>query len=282
MRLVTRTSDQLVLENKAPWYRGSLGMLLVSFPLLLLAYVIFAQRSYLDCSRQYTNRVNCQYFQEKDFPVATQERYPLTDVKLTRVYQEIFVNVDGEQTVQNNVLVLGKNNYLYIENFRDLDSASDFKGRLEQFFQFDDQSFATISQNNLDTFWKLLRDPDNSPYYLWAFLSLLAGATLLYDTAHREIYTIDTRTGILKRKQQKFLFKKETDYRLEKIVAVRTEMQKDRFGCSLPRAILTLANGEEIYLNARPLESPGSGLDERAMIEAIEQRLSPQIDEIPV
>jgi hypothetical protein len=86
----------------------------------------------------------------------------------------------------------------------------------------------------------------------------------------------------LKRKQQKFLFKKETDYRLEKIVAVRTEMQKDRFGGSLPRAILTLANGEEIYLNARPLESPGSGLDERAMIEAIEQRLSPQIDEIPV
>jgi hypothetical protein len=282
MRLVNRTLDKLVLENRAPRYRGFLGAFLVSFPVLLLAYAIVAQRNYLDCARNIINQVNCQYVQEKKFPIASEERFPLTDVKLTRVYQEVFVSVDGERTVQNNVLVLGKNNYLYIENFHDIDSASDFKSRLEQFFQIDRGNVATISQHNLDIFWKLLRDPANSPYYLWGLLCLVAGATFLYDTAKREIYILDTRSGLFTRRRRGLLFRGETDYLLEKIVAVRIDTRKDLLGCTSPRVLLILSTGEEIGLNARPIDTIGNGFPERAIVAAIEQHLNRKAEEVVV
>jgi hypothetical protein len=280
MRVLEQTLDKLVLENNAPRYRTFLGYFLLGFPLLLLAYVIYAQRSYLDCVRQIRNQVDCQYVQEYNFPVASREQFPLIGVKATRVYQEVFVSVDGERIVQNNVLVLGKDNYLYIENFRDSQAASDFTLQLEQFFQVGSQKSTIISQNSLDNFWKLVRSSDNVQYYLWGLLCVVSGGILLYDAVYSEIYIFSDRTGILTRQRRYFLFKRETDYLLERIIAGRVEPNKDRCGCSLPHIILTLSNQEEIVLNSRLLESISDGKPEQQLLEAIKKRLQRHSDRI--
>ncbi len=133
MRVKQKTLTTLLLENKAPKYRPFLGFFLAGVPLLFLAYVVSFQRAYLNCIRLSTKRIDCQYVQEYNFPVSSRENFSLTHIKATAVYQEVFISVEQEKTVNNTVLLVGRNNYLYIENFRDVQSASDFKTRFDSF-----------------------------------------------------------------------------------------------------------------------------------------------------
>ena len=174
MRVKQKTLTTLLLENKAPKYRPFLGFFLTGVPLLFLAYVVYFQRAYLDCIRLGTKRIDCQYVQEYNFPVSSRENFSLTHIKATAVYQEVFISVEQEKTVNNTVLLVGKNNHLYIENFRDVQSASDFKTRFESFVNRY-QAQEIIAKSPLDTLSALLEHHHNYPYYLWGMLCLLSG-----------------------------------------------------------------------------------------------------------
>jgi hypothetical protein len=279
MRVKQKTLNTLLLENKAPKYRPFLGCFLASFPLLFLAYVVYVQRAYLDCIRLGTKRIDCQYIQEYNFPISSRENFSLTHIKATAVYQEIFISVEQEKTVNNTVLLVGKNNYLYIENFRDVQSASDFKTQLDSFTnRYQGQEI--IAKSSLDTLVEMLQQRNNYRYYLWGMLCLVSGVLLLYDATYEENYTFNQRTATLTRKRGHFIFKSETDYLLERIIEAKIEHHKDFMGSNYQRIILTLSNQEKIILNSRLFESLSNGKGEEKILEMIVEKLNLNCDKI--
>lgn len=86
MRVKQKTLTTLLLENKAPKYCPFLAFFLAGFPLLFLAYVVYCQRTYLDCMRLGTKRIDCQHIQEYNFSVSSRENFSLTHIKATNDY----------------------------------------------------------------------------------------------------------------------------------------------------------------------------------------------------
>jgi hypothetical protein len=279
MRVKQKTLNTLFLENKAPKYRPFLGLFLASFPLIFLAYVVSVQRAYLDCIRLGTKRIDCQYIQEYNFPIPSRENFSLTHIKATAVYQEIFISVEQEKTVNNTVLLVGKNNYLYIENFRDLQSASDFKTQFESFVNRH-QGQEIIAKSSLDTLINLLQERNNYRYYIWGMLCLAAGAMLIYDATYSEVYIFNQRTATLTRKRKHLIFKSETDYLLERIIDAKIEHHKNFIGSNYQRIILTLSNQEKIILNSRLLEPLSNGKGEEKILEMIVKQLNLNQDKV--
>lgn len=273
MRVKQKTLTTLLLENKAPKYRPFLGFFLTGVPLLFLAYVVYFQRAYLDCIRLDTKRIDCQYVQEYNFPVSSRENFSLTHIKATAVYQEVFISVEQEKTVNNTVLLVGRNNHLYIENFRDVQSASDFKTQFESFVNRY-QNRGIIAKSSLDTLSAVLEQNDNYRYYLWGMLCLLSGLLLLYDASYWESYIFNQGNATLTRKRQHLIFRSESDYLLERIVEAKVEDYKGFFGSNYRRIILTLSNGEKIILNRRLLESIGNGKREEKILAMIAEKLN--------
>ena len=273
MRVKQKTLTTLLLENKAPKYRPFLGFFLTGVPLLFLAYVVYFQRAYLDCIRLGTKRIDCQYVQEYNFPVSSRENFSLTHIKATAVYQEVFISVEQEKTVNNTVLLVGRNNHLYIENFRDVQSASDFKTRFENFVNRY-QTQEIIAKSPLDTLSAVLEQNDNYRYYLWGMLCLLSGLLLLYDVSYWESYVFNQGTSTLTRKRQHLIFRSESDYLLGRIVEAKVEDYKGFLGSNYRRIILTLANGEKIILNSRLLESISNGKREEKILAMIAEKLN--------
>jgi hypothetical protein len=273
MRVKQQTVNTLLLENKAPKYRSFLGFFLASFPLIFLAYVVSVQRAYLDCIRLCTKRIDCQYIQEYNFPIASRENFSLTHIKATAVYQEVFISAEQEKTVHNTVLLVGKGNYLYIENFRDVQSARDFKTQLDSFVNRY-QGQGIIAKSHLDTLVKLLQQSHNYRYYIWSMLCLVSGVLLLWDASYSESYAFNQRTATLTRKRQHFVFKSETDYLLERIVEAKIEHHKDFMGSNYQRIILTLSNQEKIVLNSRLLEPLSNGKGEEDILEIIVKKVN--------
>jgi hypothetical protein len=279
MRVKQKTLDTLLLENKAPKYRPFLGWFLAGFPLLFLAYVVSVQRAYLDCIRLGTKRIDCQYIQEYNFPIPSRENFSLTHIKATAVYQEVFINVEQEKTVNNTVLLVGKNNYLYIENFRDVQSASDFKTQFDSFVnRYQGQEI--IAKSRLDTLDKMLQQHNNYRYYLWGMLCLVSGMLLLYDATYSESYVFNQRTATLTRKRQNLIFKSEADYLLERIVEAKVEHHRDFMGANYQRIILTLSNQEKIILNSRLLEHVSNGKREEILLAMIVEQLNLNRDKV--
>jgi hypothetical protein len=281
MRVKQKTLNTLLLENKAPKYRPFLGWFLAGFPLLFLAYVVVFQRAYLDCIRLGTKRIDCQYIQEYNFPISSRENFSLTHIKATAVYQEVFISVEQQKTVNNTVLLVGKNNYLYIENFRDVQSASDFKTQFESFVNRY-QTQEIIAKSPLDTLDKLLQQHHNYRYYLWGMLCLFSGLLLLYDASYSESYVFNQRTATLTRKRQHLIFRSETDYLLERIVEAKVEHHRDFMGANYQRIILTLSNREKIILNCRLLESISNGKREAKILAMIAEKLNLNQEEVLV
>jgi hypothetical protein len=279
MRVKQQTPNTLFLENKAPKYRPFLGWFLASFPLIFLAYVVSGQRAYLDCIRLGTKRIDCQYIQEYNFPIPSRENFSLTHIKATAVYQEVFINVEQEKTVNNTVLLVGKNNYLYVENFRDVQSASDFRTQYESFVnRYQGQEI--IAKSPLDTLVKLLQQPHNYRYYLWGMLCLVAGVMLIYDATYSEVYIFNQRTATLTRKRKHLIFKSETDYLLERIVTAKMEHHKDFLGSNYQRIILTLSNQETVIINSRLVEPLSNGKGEEKILEMIVEQLNLNQDKV--
>ncbi|MCZ8190610.1 MAG: hypothetical protein O9326_12955 [Microcystis sp. LE19-338.1B] len=273
MRVKQKTLTTLLLENKAPKYRPFLGFFLAGFPLLFLAYLVFFQRAYLDCIRLGTKRIDCQYVQEYNFPVSSRENFSLTHIKATAVYQEVFISVEQEKTVNNTVLLVGRNNHLYIENFRDVQSASDFKTQFDSFVnRYQNQEI--IAKSPLDTLSAVLEQNDNYRYYLWGMLCLFSGLLLLYDASYWESYVFNQGTATLTHKRQHLTFRSESDYLLERIVEAKVEDYKGFLGSNYRRIILTLSNGEKIILNRRLLESIGNGKREEKILAMIAEKLN--------
>jgi len=279
MRVKQKTLTTLLLENKAPKYRPFLGFFLTGVPLLFLAYVVYFQRAYLDCIRLGTKRIDCQYVQEYNFPVSSRENFSLTHIKATAVYQEVFISVEQEKTVNNTVLLVGRNNHLYIENFRDVQSASDFKTRFESFVNRY-QTQEIIAKSPLDTLSALLEQNDNYRYYLWGMLCLLSGLLLLYDASYWEIYIFNQGTATLTRRRQHLTFRSESDYLLERIVEAKVEDDKGFLGFNYRRIILTLSNGEKIILNRRLLKSTSNGKREEKILAMIVEKLNLSQEEL--
>jgi hypothetical protein len=279
MRVKQKTLTTLLLENKAPKYRPFLGFFLTGVPLLFLAYVVYFQRAYLDCIRLGTKRIDCQYVQEYNFPVSSRENFSLTHIKATAVYQEVFISVEQEKTVNNTVLLVGRNNHLYIENFRDVQSASDFKTRFESFVNRY-QTQEIIAKSPLDTLSAVLEQNDNYRYYLWGMLCLLSGLLLLYDASYWEIYIFNQGTATLTRRRQHLTFRSESDYLLERIVEAKVEDDKGFLGSNYRRIILTLSNGEKIILNRRLLESISNGKREEKILAMIAEKLNLTQEEV--
>ncbi|MDB9423728.1 hypothetical protein PN437_02095 [Microcystis aeruginosa CS-564/01] len=273
MRVKQKTLTTLLLENKAPKYRPFLGFFLTGVPLLFLAYVVYFQRAYLDCIRLDTKRIDCQYVQEYNFPVSSRENFSLTHIKATAVYQEVFISVEQEKTVNNTVLLVGRNNHLYIENFRDVQSASDFKTQFESFVNRY-QNRGIIAKSSLDTLSAVLEQNDNYRYYLWGMLCLLSGLLLLYDASYWESYIFNQGNATLTRKRQHLIFRSESDYLLERIVEAKVEDYKGFLGFNYRRIILILSNGEKIILNRRLLESIGNGKREEKILAMIAEKLN--------
>ncbi|MCZ8161184.1 MAG: hypothetical protein O9275_10635 [Microcystis sp. LE19-196.1B] len=279
MRVKQKTLTTLLLENKAPKYRPFLGFFLTGVPLLFLAYVVYFQRAYLDCIRLGTKRIDCQYVQEYNFPVSSRENFSLTHIKATAVYQEVFISVEQEKTVNNTVLLVGRNNHLYIENFRDVQSASDFKTRFENFVNRY-QTQEIIAKSPLDTLSAVLEQNDNYRYYLWGMLCLLSGLLLLYDASYWEIYIFNQGTATLTRRRQHLTFRSESDYLLERIVEAMVEDDKGFLGSNYRRIILTLSNGEKIILNRRLLKSISNGKREEKILAMIVEKLNLSQEEL--
>ncbi len=279
MRVKQKTLTTLLLENKAPKYRPFLGFFLAGVPLLFLAYLVSFQRAYLDCIRLGTKRIDCQYVQEYNFPVSSRENFSLTHIKATAVYQEVFISVEQKKTVNNTVLLVGRNNHLYIENFRDVQSASDFKTRFESFVNRY-QTQEIIAKSPLDTLSALLEQNDNYRYYLWGMLCLLSGLLLLYDASYWEIYIFNQGTATLTRRRQHLTFRSESDYLLERIVEAKVEDYKGFLGSNYRRIILTLSNGEKIILNRRLLESISNGKREEKILAMIAEKLNLSQEEL--
>ncbi|MCA2659310.1 MAG: hypothetical protein ACK5QJ_22565 [Microcystis sp.] len=279
MRVKQKTLTTLLLENKAPKYRPFLGFFLTGVPLLFLAYVVYFQRAYLDCIRLGTKRIDCQYVQEYNFPVSSRENFSLTHIKATAVYQEVFISVEQEKTVNNTVLLVGRNNHLYIENFRDVQSASDFKTRFENFVNRY-QTQEIIAKSPLDTLSAVLEQNDNYRYYLWGMLCLLSGLLLLYDASYWEIYIFNQGTATLTRRRQHLTFRSESDYLLERIVEAKVEDDKGFLGSNYRRIILTLSNGEKIILNRRLLKSISNGKREEKILAMIVEKLNLSQEEL--
>ncbi|MFN7513035.1 hypothetical protein [Microcystis sp.] len=279
MRVKQKTLTTLLLENKAPKYRPFLGFFLTGVPLLFLAYVVYFQRAYLDCIRLGTKRIDCQYVQEYNFPVSSRENFSLTHIKATAVYQEVFISVEQEKTVNNTVLLVGRNNHLYIENFRDVQSASDFKTRFENFVNRY-QTQEIIAKSPLDTLSAVLEQNDNYRYYLWGMLCLLSGLLLLYDASYWEIYIFNQGTATLTRRRQHLTFRSESDYLLERIVEAKVEDDKGFLGFNYRRIILTLSNGEKIILNRRLLKSTSNGKREEKILAMIVEKLNLSQEEL--
>ncbi len=279
MRVKQKTLTTLLLENKAPKYRPFLGFFLAGFPLLFLAYLVSFQRAYLNCMRLGTKRIDCQYVQEYNFPVSSRENFSLTHIKATAVYQEVFISVEQEKTVNNTVLLVGRNNHLYIENFRDVQSASDFKTRFESFVNRY-QTQEIIAKSPLDTLSALLEQNDNYRYYLWGMLCLLSGLLLLYDASYWEIYIFNQGTATLTRRRQHLTFRSESDYLLERIVEAKVEDYKGFLGFNYRRIILTLSNGEKIILNRRLLKSTSNGKREEKILAMIVEKLNLSQEEL--
>ena len=279
MRVKQKTLTTLLLENKAPKYRPFLGFFLAGVPLLFLAYLVSFQRAYLDCIRLSTKRIDCQYVQEYNFPVSSRENFSLTHIKATAVYQEVFISVEQEKTVNNTVLLVGRNNHLYIENFRDVQSASDFKTRFESFVNRY-QTQEIIAKSPLDTLSALLEQNDNYRYYLWGMLCLLSGLLLLYDASYWEIYIFNQGTATLTRRRQHLTFRSESDYLLERIVEAKVEDDKGFLGFNYRRIILTLSNGEKIILNRRLLKSTSNGKREEKILAMIVEKLNLSQEEL--
>jgi len=279
MRVKQKTLTTLLLENKAPKYRPFLGFFLAGFPFLFLAYLVFSQRAYLDCIRLGTKRIDCQYVQEYNFPISSRENFSLTHIKATAVYQEVFISVEQEKTVNNAVLLVGRNNHLYIENFLDVQSASDFKTRFENFVNRY-QAREIISKSPLDTLSALLEHHHNYPYYLWGMLCLLSGLLLLYDVSYWESYVFNQGTATLTRRRQHLTFRSESDYLLERIVEAKVEEYKGFLGSNYRRIILTLSNGEKIILNCRLLESISNGKREEKILAMIVEKLNLSQEEL--
>jgi len=279
MRVKQKTLTTLLLENKAPKYRPFLGFFLTGVPLLFLAYVVYFQRAYLDCIRLGTKRIDCQYVQEYNFPVSSRENFSLTHIKATAVYQEVFISVEQEKTVNNTVLLVGRNNHLYIENFRDVQSASDFKTRFESFVNRY-QTQEIIAKSPLDTLSALLEQNDNYRYYLWGMLCLLSGLLLLYDASYWEIYIFNQGTATLTRRRQHLTFRSESDYLLERIVEAKVEDYKGFLGFNYRRIILILLNGEKIILNRRLLKSISNGKREEKILAMIVEKLNLSQEEL--
>ena len=273
MLVKQKTLTTLLLENKAPKYRPFLAFLLAGFPLLFLAYLVYFQRAYLDCMRLGTKRIDCQYVQEYNFPVSSRENFSLTHIKATAVYQEVFISVEQKKTVNNAVLLVGRNNYLYIENFRDVQSASDFKTRFESFVNIH-QTQEIIAKSPLDTLSAVLEQNDNYRYYLWGMLCLFSGLLLLYDASYWESYVFNQGTATLTRRRQHLIFRSESDYLLERIVEAKVEDYKGFLGSNYRRIILTLSNGEKIILNRRLLESISNGKREEKILAMIAEKLN--------
>ncbi|MCA2504604.1 MAG: hypothetical protein IM550_13730 [Microcystis sp. M54BS1] len=273
MRVKQKTLTTLLLENKAPKYRPFLGFFLAGFPLLFLAYLVFFQRAYLDCIRLGTKRIDCQYVQEYNFPVSSRENFSLTHIKATAVYQEVFISVEQEKTVNNTVLLVGRNNHLYIENFRDVQSASDFKTQFDSFVnRYQNQEI--IAKSPLDTLSALLEQHHNYRYYLWGMLCLFSGLLLLYDASYWESYVFNQGTATLTHKRQHLTFRSESDYLLERIVEAKVEDYKGFLGSNYQRIILILSNGEKIILNLRLLESISNGKREEKILAMIAEKLN--------
>jgi hypothetical protein len=279
MRVKQKTLTTLLLENKAPKYRPFLGFFLTGVPLLFLAYVVYFQRAYLDCIRLGTKRIDCQYVQEYNFPVSSRENFSLTHIKATAVYQEVFISVEQEKTVNNTVLLVGRNNHLYIENFRDVQSASDFKTRFENFVNRY-QTQEIIAKSPLDTLSAVLEQNDNYRYYLWGMLCLLSGLLLLYDASYWEIYIFNQGTATLTRRRQHLTFRSESDYLLERIVEAKVEDDKGFLVSNYRRIILTLSNGEKIILNRRLLKSTSNGKREEKILAMIVEKLNLSQEEL--
>jgi hypothetical protein len=279
MRVKQKTLTTLLLENKAPKYRPFLGFFLTGVPLLFLAYVVYFQRAYLDCIRLGTKRIDCQYVQEYNFPVSSRKNFSLTHIKATAVYQEVFISVEQEKTVNNTVLLVGRNNHLYIENFRDVQSASDFKTRFENFVNRY-QTQEIIAKSPLDTLSAVLEQNDNYRYYLWGMLCLLSGLLLLYDASYWEIYIFNQGTATLTRRRQHLTFRSESDYLLERIVEAKVEDDKGFLGSNYRRIILTLSNGEKIILNRRLLKSISNGKREEKILAMIVEKLNLSQEEL--
>ncbi|MBE9088399.1 hypothetical protein IQ232_00970 [Microcystis aeruginosa LEGE 11464] len=279
MRVKQKTLTTLLLENKAPKYRPFLGFFLTGVPLLFLAYVVYFQRAYLDCIRLGTKRIDCQYVQEYNFPVSSRENFSLTHIKATAVYQEVFISVEQEKTVNNTVLLVGRNNHLYIENFRDVQSASDFKTRFENFVNRY-QTQEIIAKSPLDTLSAVLEQNDNYRYYLWGMLCLLSGLLLLYDASYWEIYIFNQGTATLTRRRQHLTFRSESDYLLERIVEAKVEDYKGFLGFNYRRIILILLNGEKIILNRRLLKSISNGKREEKILAMIVEKLNLSQEEL--
>ncbi|MCA2555181.1 MAG: hypothetical protein IM466_16055 [Microcystis sp. M04BS1] len=273
MLVKQKTLTTLLLENKAPKYRPFLAFLLAGFPLLFLAYLVYFQRAYLDCMRLGTKRIDCQYVQEYNFPVSSRENFSLTHIKATAVYQEVFISVEQKKTVNNAVLLVGRNNYLYIENFRDVQSASDFKTRFETFVNRY-QAQEIIAKSPLDTLSTLLEHHHNYRYYLWGMLCLFSGLLLLYDASYWESYFFNQGNATLTRRRQNLIFRSESDYLLERIVEAKVEDYKGFLWSNYRRIILTLSNGEKIILNSRLLESISNGKREEKTLAMIAEKLN--------
>jgi hypothetical protein len=203
----------------------------------------------------------------------------LTHIKATAVYQEVFISVEQEKTVNNTVLLVGRNNHLYIENFRDVQSASDFKTRFESFVNRY-QTQEIIAKSPLDTLSALLEHHHNYPYYLWGMLCLLSGLLLLYDASYWEIYIFNQGTATLTRRRQHLTFRSESDYLLERIVEAKVEDDKGFLGFNYRRIILTLSNGEKIILNRRLLKSTSNGKREEKILAMIVEKLNLSQEEL--
>ncbi|CAO5018633.1 YcxB-like protein domain-containing protein [Microcystis aeruginosa] len=279
MRVKQKTLTTLLLENKAPKYRPFLGFFLAGVPLLFLAYLVSFQRAYLDCIRLGTKRIDCKYVQEYNFPVSSRENFSLTHIKATAVYQEVFISVEQKKTVNNTVLLVGRNNYLYIENFRDVQSASDFKTRFESFVNRY-QNRAIIAKTPLDTLSAMLEQNDNYRYYLWGMLCLLSGLLLLYDASYWESYVFNQGNATLTRRRQHLIFRSKSDYLLERIVEAKVEDYKGFLWSNYWRIILTLANGKKIILNSRLLESISNGKREEKILAMIAEKLNLTQEEV--
>ncbi|WP_430013301.1 hypothetical protein ACQY1Y_18315 [Microcystis ichthyoblabe FBCC-A1114] len=271
MRVKQKTLTTLLLENKAPKYRPFLGFFLAGFPFLFLAYVVFSQRAYLDCIRLGTKRIDCQYVQEYNFPISSRENFSLTHIKATAVYQEVFISVEQEKTVNNAVLLVGRNNHLYIENFLDVQSASDFKTRFENFVNRY-QAQEIIAKSPLDTLSALLEQHHNYPYYLWGMLCLFSGLLLFYDASYWESYVFNQGTATLTRRRQHLIFRSESDYLLKRIVEAKIEDYNGFLGSNYRGIILILSNGEKIILNRRLLESISNGKREEKILAMIAEK----------